>query len=168
MSIPRNFCFFPIDTVRLPKFPAIVSVTFLITPSSMCDTLLPSKYHTIVHCLSLMVLFTMHLPYGLIRNLYYFRVFEYISYHGISDSMHTYKAFIRRRYSTFTPFSSHIFFLCLGFTLHTMSTNSPSIFNRINLSYGMLELRYAPGTSKITKYLSSCASMMRLVNKANR
>ena len=79
--------------------------------------------------------------------------------------MNPYKAFIRLRYSTFTTFSTRIFFLCLGFTSHIMSTNYPSIFNRMNLSSGMPALRYATGTQKITTSLPSCVSMMRLMNK---
>ena len=49
-----------------------------------------------------------------------------------------------------------------------MSTNSPPIFNRINLSSGISALSYSPGTSKIATPLPSCPSMMRLVNKAYR
>ena len=82
--------------------------------------------------------------------------------------MYPYKAFRRSRYSTFTPFSTHKGFLCSGFTSHMMSKNSPPIFNRMDLSYGMSALRYAPGKSKISTSLPLFASMMRLVNKASR
>ena len=68
MAIPRNLCFFPLDTLRLPKCSDIVSITFVITYLSICDTLLLSIYHDVVHCLSLMMIFTMHLSYALIRN----------------------------------------------------------------------------------------------------
>ena len=128
MSIPSNLCLFSLNTVRLPKFSAIVSITFLFTYFSTSDSLLQSTYHAIVHCLSLMVLFYMHLSYGLIRNPCDFRVFEYRSYHSSADSIHPYKALRRCRYSTFPPFSACILFLCSGFTLHMMSTYSPSIF----------------------------------------
>ena len=156
MSIPRNLCFLLLDTVRLPKCSDIVSINVGFNYSSTCDTLLSSTHHTIVNCLYLMVLFDMHLSYGLIRNPCDFRVFEYISYHSSADYMHPYKDFRRRRYSAFTPFSTRTFFLCSGFTPHMMSRNSPSIFDGMNLSSGMSALRYSPGTSKIDTYLPSC------------
>ena len=49
-----------------------------------------------------------------------------------------------------------------------MATNSPSIFNRTNLSSGVSALRYDPGTSKIARSLPSYSSMMRLVVKFSR
>ena len=107
----------------------------------------------------------MYLSYGLIRNPCYFRVFEYISYHSSAYYMNSYKDLIRRRYIKFTPLSTCTVFLCLGFTLHMISTKPPSIFNRMNLSSSMLALRYAPGTSKILTSLPSCASMIRLKKK---
>ena len=82
--------------------------------------------------------------------------------------MHTYKAFRRRSYSTLTPLSTRTFFLCLGFTSHMMSTNSPSFFNRINLSSGVSVLSYATGTSKMDTTLTLCVLMTSLVNKASR
>ena len=151
MSIPMNFCFLPLDTVRLPKCSDIVSISFVFTSSSTCDTLLSSTYHNIVHCLSWMVLFAMNLSYGLTRNPCNFRVFEYRSYHSSADSMHPYKDFRRRRYSTLNPFSMRTFFLCSVFTSHMMSTNFPSILNKMNLSSGMSALRYDLGTSEITR-----------------
>ena len=166
--IPRNLCFSPLDTVRLPIVLAIVSITSVFNSSSTCGTLLYSTYHSILNCLSLIVLFYMNLSHGLINNPCDFRVFEYISYHSSADSIYPYRALRSRRYSTFTPLYTHKFSLCLGFTSHIMSTNSPSIFNRINLSSGMSALRYAPGTSKFATYLPSCESMMRLMNKDYR
>ena len=129
--------------------------------------MLLSTYHAIVNFLYLMVIFMMHLSYVLIRNPCDFRVFEYRSYHIIEDSIHPYKVFGSRWYSTFTPFSTHAFFFCLGFTLHMMPTNSPSIFNRIHLSSRMLVLRYAPGKSKISTFIPSRASMMSLIKKSS-
>ena len=104
-----------------------------------------------VYCalLVLMVLFTMHLSYGFIRNPCDIRVFEYRSHHSIAYSMNTYRVFISSRYRTFTPFYASTFFLCSEFTLHMMSTYSPSIFNTVNLSYGMSELRYAQGHQEL-------------------
>ena len=82
--------------------------------------------------------------------------------------MHPYRDFISCRCITFTPFSTRTFFLCLGFTLHMMSTNLPSIFSKMNLSYGMSELRYALGISKTSTSLHSCESIMSLVNRVSR
>ena len=164
MSIFRNLCFFPLDDVKLPKCSAIVSIHFLFTYSSTCDTMFLSTYNDILHRLYLTVLFVMHLSYGLIRNTCDFVVFEYRSYHSSAEFMHIYKAFIRRRYSTFTLLSTRKFFLCSGFTLHMMSTNSPSLFNRIDLSFDMSALSYATGISEIPIYLPTCASIMRLMS----
>ena len=133
MSIYRNLCFFPLDTVNFLKCLAIVSNYFVLTYSSMCDTLLLSTYHAIIHCLLFMVLFDIHLSYEFIANRCDFKVFDYMSYHNIADSMHPYRAFRSRSYSTFTPFSIRTFFLCSRFTLHIMSTNSPSIFSKMNI-----------------------------------
>ena len=116
--------------------------------SSSFDILLLSTYHDIVYCLYLMVVFSMHLSYGLIRNPCYFRVFEYRSHHISAYSMHPYRYFRRRRYSTFNPFSTHTFFLCLGFTSYMMSINLPSILKKGNLSSGISVLRYAQGHEK--------------------
>ena len=115
-----------------------------------------------------MVLFAMYLSYGLIRNPCDFRVFEYRSYHSSAESMHPYKDSRILRYSIFTPLSTRNFFLCLGFTLHQFSKNSPSIFNNMDLSSGILALRYSPGTPKIATSLPSCASMMRPMEKVFR
>ena len=82
--------------------------------------------------------------------------------------MHPYRAFRRCRYINFTPLYINTFLLHLDFTLHMISTNFPSIFNRINLSSGMSALRYAPGKSKFSTSLPSCASMMILANKYSR
>ena len=125
MYVSRNFCFFPLNTVMFPKHSDIVSITFLFTSSSTIDTFFLSTYHAIVHCLSWIVLFSMHLPYGLISNPCDFRVFEYRLYHSSADYMHPYKSFRRRRYSTFTPLSTRKFFLCSGLTSHMMYTNYP-------------------------------------------
>ena len=149
MSIPRNLCFSPLYIVRFPNISDIVSITFVFTSSSTCDTLLSSTHNAILHCLYLMVLFDMHLPYGLIRKPCYSRAFEYRSYHSSEDSMNPYKDFRRHRYITFTKFSTRTFSLCLGFTSHMMLKISPSIFNRMNSSSGVSALRYAPGTSKM-------------------
>ena len=105
-----------------------------------------------MYCVHLMVLFAMHMPHGLDMNPWNFRVFEYRSYHSSSDSMHQYRDFGSLIYSTFTPFSTRTFFLCFGFTLHTISTNSPSIFSNMNLSSGMSSLRYASGASKFPHF----------------
>ena len=113
MSIPRNLCFFPLDNVRLTKCLEIVSMNFVLNSSSMCDTLLLSAYHYIVHCLTLIVIFSMHLLYRLAMNQCNFRVFEYRSYHNSSYSIHPYRAFISCKYSNFTPFSKRTVFLCL-------------------------------------------------------
>ena len=168
MSIPRSLCFSPLDTVRLPKCSAIVSINFLFNYSSTCDTLLSLTYNDIVHCLSLMVILTMYLSYGLITKSCDFRVFEYRSYHSIAEYMHPYWAFRSCRYNTFTQLSTRKCFLCLGFTLHMMSKNLPSILNIVNLSSGISVLRYAPGTSKIAAYIPLCASIISLVNRASR
>ena len=96
------------------------------------------------------------------------RLFEYRSYHSSAESIHPYKAFIRRRYITLTIFSTRTFIFGLGFTSHMMSKNYLSIFNRINLSSGMSELSYSPVTSRIPTYIPSCASMMSLVKKSSR
>ena len=134
MSIPSNLCFFPLDTLRLTKISAIFSITLVFTSSSMCDTLLSSTYHNILPFLYLMFLFAMYLLYGLFSNPCDFMVLDYRSYHSSVDSINPYKAFRRRRYSTFTPLSTRKCLLCLGFTSHMMSTNTPSIFYRMNLS----------------------------------
>ena len=97
-----------------------------------------------------------------------FRVLAYRSYHKNMDSIQPYIAFNRPMYITFRKFSIHTFYLYSRFTYHMMSTNSPSIFNMMNLSSGMSELRYAPGTSKMATYISVCASMIRLVNRASK
>ena len=133
MFTPRNLCFSPLDNVILSKYSDTVTINIVFTSSSTCDILLLSTYHAIVNCLSLMVLFSMHLSYGFIRNPYDFRGFEYISYHISAYYMYPQKDFRRLRYSTFTPFSTNKFVLCSGFTSHMMSTNSPSIFIRMNL-----------------------------------
>ena len=49
-----------------------------------------------------------------------------------------------------------------------MSINFYSIFNKKKLSSGMSAFIYTPGTSKITTYLPSYASMMMLANKYSR
>ena len=134
----------------------------------MCDTLLLSTYHAIVHFLLLMVIFSLHLSYVFTMNPCDFIVFEYISYHIIADSIHPYISSRSRRYSTFTPFSTRTFFLCLSFTSHIMSANLPSIFIKMNLSFGMSELMFAPCTSKIATYITLCASIIRLMNRSSR
>ena len=108
-----------------------------------------------------MVIFAMHLSYGLIGNPFDFRVFEYISHHISAYYMHPYRAFRRRRYSTFNPFSTHTFFLCLGFTSHMISINEK--FNLL-----VFQCLGMPKDIKNTTSLPSCASTMRLVNKASR
>ena len=125
MSIPSTLCFFHLDTVRLPKRLVVLSIKFIFTSSSTCHILLSSTYHAIVHCLSLMMIFYIHLSYVLTRNPCDFRLFEYRSYHSSVDSIHPYRASISFRYSTFTPLSTRTFFLCLVFTSHIMSTNPP-------------------------------------------
>ena len=82
--------------------------------------------------------------------------------------MNPYRSYISCRYITFTPFSTRTIFLCLGLTSHMMSTNPPSIFSKMNLSSGMSELRYEPGTLKIVTSIPSCVSMMSMVNRASR
>ena len=125
MSISRNLCFFPLDNDKLPKCSAILSIIFVFTSSSMCYTLLSSTYHYFAYHLTLMVLFSMHLSYGLTSNPGDSIFFEYRSYHSIIDYMHPYRSLRSCRYSTFTPFSTHTFFLCSGFTSHMLSTNPP-------------------------------------------
>ena len=49
-----------------------------------------------------------------------------------------------------------------------MSTNSPSIFTKMNLSSCVLVLRYAPGTSKTDTYLLLCTSIMSMVYRVSR
>ena len=146
MFIHRNLSFFRLDTVRLPKCLAIVSINFVLNYSSTCDTLLLSTYHDIVHWLLLMALFAMYLSYGLIRKPCYFRVFEYRSYNSSSGSMNPDRDFRRLIYSNFNPLSTCTFFFSSGFTSNRMSKNAPSIFNRINISYVVSVLRYAPRT----------------------
>ena len=121
----------------------------MFTSSSTCDTLFYSKLHTILNCLYLVVLFAMNLSYWFISNPCYVIVFEHRSYHSSVESMNIYWAFIIGMYSTFNKLFTPIFLLCSGFTLHMMSTNYPSIFNRMNLSSGMSALSYDPGTSKL-------------------
>ena len=166
MSIPRNLCLFLLDTVRLPKISDIVSITFVFTSSSTCDTLFLSTYHDVVHCLSWMVIFFMNLSYGLIRNPCYFSVFEYRSYHSSADPMHPYKAFRRLRYSTFTPFPTRF----SSFVWGSPSTWCPQTLSRylIGWIYTLLCQRWGMHHGHQKKYLPSCASMMRLVNKASR
>ena len=48
---------------------------------------------------------------------------------------------------------------------HDVSTNSNSIFNMIIFYFGISDLRYDPGKSKIVTYLPSCALVMRPVNR---
>ena len=127
--------------------------------------MLSSTYHAIVHCLPLMVIFFMHLAYGLTAEPCDFRDFVYIPHHNSADSMHQYISFSRSSYITFTPFSTCTPFLFSGFALHMMSTNSPAIFIKMKLYSGVLALRYAPGTSKVVTYIPLCASIMRLVNR---
>ena len=46
-----------------------------------------------------------------------------------------------------------------------MSTDSPSIFNMMNLYSGMSALNYAPRTSEMATSLPSCTLMLRMVNR---
>ena len=144
------------------------SITFVFTSSSTYNNLLSSTYDAILNCLYLIVIFSMHLSCGLIRNSCGSGVFEYRSYHSIAEYMHPYWAFRSCRYNTFTQLSTRKCFLCLGFTLHMMSTTSPSTFYMITLSSGMLLLRYSLGKSNISTSLPSFSLMMRLVNKSSR
>ena len=109
----------------------------------------------------------MNLSYRLIRNLCYSRVFGYISQGSSVKSMHIYRDFRRHKYSTFNPFYTCTFVLCLGFTSNMMSKNLPSISIRINLSSSMSALGYYPGKWIISTYTTSCALMTRLVNKVS-
>ena len=136
-SIPRYLCFPHIDTVSSPKRSVIASIILVLAYLSMCDTLLPSTYQAIVHCLPYMVMFAMHLSYGLNTNPRNFRVFAYRSYQNSADSMQPYKYFNSLRYSTFTEFPIHTFFLCCGFISNMISTNPPS-----NLKWRIFLLAY--------------------------
>ena len=82
--------------------------------------------------------------------------------------MHQYRYFISCRYSTFTPFSTRTFFLLLGFTLHRMSTNLPSIFSGLKLFSGKSAFSYSLEALKKFTSLPLCASTSRMVNKASR
>ena len=83
------------------------------------------------------------------------------------DSMDPYRYLRIHRYSTFNPFSTHTFFSCSGFTSHMMSTNSSSIFSKMNLSSGMSDLKHAPEISKITTYIPLYESIMIHMNSAS-
>ena len=91
-------------------------------------------------------------------------VVVYRSYHINADSKNPYNAFSNTRYGTFTPFSIHILFV---FWIHLTHDVQKSTLNFIMMDFspGMLALRYAPGTPKITTYLPSCALIMRLKNR---
>ena len=75
ISMPSNLEFFPLDTVSPTECLDIVSITFVFNYSSMCDNMLSSTYHAIVHCLPLLVLFSIHLAYDLTEKPCEFRLF---------------------------------------------------------------------------------------------
>ena len=60
-----------------------------------------------------------------------------------------------------------LFFFNSGFTLHTISINSPSNFICTNLSLGSDACRYSPGTSKVCIALPSWASINNDANSAS-
>ena len=156
---------FPPDTVSSPKCSTIASIVLVFMCPATCGTFLLSTQKYTVHCLSYMVLFDIHLSYGLTANPCDFIVFSYRSYHNSADFIRPFNALSGIKYSSFTPFTFCTFSLCSGFTLQMMSTNSPLIFNMILFSYSVSALRYAPGTSKMTTSPPSCASIIILVNR---
>ena len=115
--------------VSSPKFSDMASIILVFAFSSTCDNSFSSTYQAILHCLKYVVLFSVHISYGLTTKPCYFRVFAYRSYHNIADYMQPYKYFSSNRYSTFAPFSTRAFLLWSGFNSHMISTNLPSIFN---------------------------------------
>ena len=135
--------------VSLPKYSYITSTILVFTCSSTCNTFLSSTYQYIVHYLPSMVLFAMYLPYGLITNPCYFRVFPDRSYHNSVESMQPYRTFNSCRYSTLAAFFIHKVYLCSDLTSDMMSTNSPSVFNMMDFSSSISALRYAPVGSKM-------------------
>ena len=166
ISVPRNLCFF-LDTVSSPQYSSIVTIILVFTSSSKWDTLLSSTYQATVNCLPSMVLFNMHLWYGLTTNPCYFIVFVYRSYHNNVDSMQIYITFNSHRYSILTPFSTCTLFLCYGFTSHMMSTNSYSILIWW-IFFWYISIDVCSRDIKTSKSLPSYASMMRQVYRASK
>ena len=66
--MPRKLCVFPLVITSFPKCFSVVFKTLSTTLASTCESLLSSTYHTIVHCLSSIILLATHLSYGLIMN----------------------------------------------------------------------------------------------------
>ena len=115
----------------------------------MCKTLLLSIKHPMVRCCLLITLFGIHCAYGLSLNPKSDSVAEKKSYHRRALSIIPYIAFNISTDSTFLQFSYVTNFLYSGFTLHIITTNSPSNFMCITLSPGSYAWRYATGTSKV-------------------
>ena len=82
--------------------------------------------------------------------------------------MQTYKAFNSLRYSTVTQFPnskvSPMSWVRPAHDVHKFTFN----INIMKISSGIPALRYATGTLKMAKYLTSCDSMIRLVNMESK
>ena len=98
MSKSRNVCFYHIVWDILPNVSSILSAIIELILSYMCETLLLSTIHPMVHWCSLINLFAIHCSYGLSLNPKYDSVVEknhtiegnYLWFHiSTSRSAHT-------------------------------------------------------------------------------
>ena len=92
----------------------------------------------------------------------------YSLYHSRAYSIIPYIALIMRRYNVFLPSLNMKCCLYLVFALHIISTHFPSSNNIVDLSLGRSVCRYAPGTSKLTTFLSLCASITMVSRSPSR
>ena len=87
-SIPRRSCVLPRVIGRPLNFSFNTVNISLRTFDSLCEILLLSTYHPIVHWFPLIILFAMHLSYGFISKPISLSVLKYRSYHRKADFIH--------------------------------------------------------------------------------
>ena len=70
-------------------------------------------------------------------------------------------------YGIFLPFSYPTFFLCSGLIWKIIFMNVPLNFKKTSLFFGIYAFKYYPGTSRVTSFPPSYASIRCVVNKSS-